>query len=192
MSDEKQPGTGNEGGDEKSQTKQQGETLSAEELKAKLAEAEAALKKANREAMERRKRLEEIESAETKRKEAELSETEKAAKRIAEAEKRAADMEKLYRDGLTLSAVTLAATRMNFYDPEDAYRLADLAGVTINDNGAVDGVDAALKALAKAKPHLVKQTQAADLNAQAGGRQVAPAIDELVQRKRASGDYVPI
>ncbi len=54
-------------------------------------------------------------------------------------------------------AVEMAAIEMQFIDPSDAYALSDLSEVTVED-GKVTGVDEALKALKKAKPHLVRQT----------------------------------
>jgi len=53
---------------------------------AEFAKMQAALKEANKEAAARRKRLDELEAAETKRKEAEMTESEKTAKRIQELE----------------------------------------------------------------------------------------------------------
>lgn len=47
-------------------------------------------------------------------------------------------------------------SKVTWHDPQDAFRLADLREVTIEDDGTVVGMEAAVKALAKAKPHLVK------------------------------------
>jgi len=49
-----------------------------------------------------------------------------------------------------------AHSKVTWHDPQDAFRLADLREVTIEDDGTVVGMEAAVKALAKAKPHLVK------------------------------------
>lgn len=156
----------------------------------------AALKAANKEAADRRKKLEALEAEDAKRKEAELSESQKAEKRAKEAEAKVLEMEQRWRDGMLRSAVTIAATQAQFYDPEDAYRLADLASLTVNNDGTVTGVDDAIKAMAKAKPHLVKVATTAttppDVNAQNRGQQRTPSLDELVQKKLASGNYTPI
>jgi hypothetical protein len=53
-------------------------------------------------------------------------------------------------------AVIAAAARLGFADPEDAARLADLNDVTIGEDGAVQGIDPALEALAGAKPYLLR------------------------------------
>ena len=162
---------------------------------AEVEQLRAALKAANKEAAERRKKLDALEAAEAKRKEDELSEVEKADKRAKDAETKAQQLEQRWRDGMLRSAVTLAATQAQFYDPEDAYRLADLSSLTVNDDGTVTGVEDALKALVKAKPHLVKTTTNApppDVNAQNRGRTTVPTTDELVAAKLRSGNYVPI
>ena len=65
-----------------------------DELQAELERTREALKKANKEAEQRRRKLEELDAAEAKRKEAEMSELEKANKRAEEAEKRAAQIER--------------------------------------------------------------------------------------------------
>ena len=165
----------------------------AEQVAAELAELRKALKAANAESMSRRKRLEELEAAEEERKAAQMSEIDKALKAKADAEARAQAAEERMRTAAIRNAVVLAATRANFYDPEDAFRLADLDAVQIGEDGKVSGVEEALKALTKAKPHLVKQAAASgEINSTAAGRQTRPAADELIQRKRAQGGYVPI
>ena len=70
-------------------TSQQTEQTAAETVaisKAEFEKMQAALKEANKEAAARRKRLDELEAAETKRKEAEMTESEKATKRAQELE----------------------------------------------------------------------------------------------------------
>jgi len=56
------------------------------DLSAELEKTRLALKAANKEAADRRKRLDELEAAETKRKEGEMSEVDKLTKRLTEAE----------------------------------------------------------------------------------------------------------
>lgn len=165
----------------------------AEQLAAELASLRAALKAANAESMTRRKKLDELEAAEEERKAAQLSEVEKAKKAQADAEARARATEERLRTAAIRNAVVLAASKANFYDPEDAFRLADLATVQVADDGAVTGVDDAIKALAKAKAHLVKVASGGgEINSTAAGRQTRPSADELVRQKRASGTYTPI
>jgi hypothetical protein len=165
----------------------------AEQLATELASLRAALKAANAESMTRRKKLDELEAAEEERKAAQLSEVEKAKKAQADAEAKARATEERLRTSAIRSAVAMEAARLGFYDPEDAFRLADLAEVQVAEDGKVTGVEAALKALAKAKAHLVKTASGGgDINSTAAGRQTRPSADELVRQKRASGAYTPI
>ncbi|MBP8291481.1 MAG: hypothetical protein KAX65_01835 [Caldilineaceae bacterium] len=165
----------------------------AEQLAAELASLRAALRAANAESMTRRKKLDELEAAEEERKAAQLSEVEKARKAQADAEAKALATEERLRTAAIRNAVVLAASKANFYDPEDAFRLADLAEVQVAEDGTVTGVDNALKTLTKAKPHLVKVTSGGgEINSTAAGRQTRPSADELVRQKRASGAYTPI
>ena len=165
----------------------------AEQLAAELASLRAALKAANAESATRRKKLDELEAAEEERKAAQLSEVEKAKKAQADAEAKAVATEERLRTAAIRSAVAMEAARLSFYDPEDAFRLADLAEVQVADDGTVTGVDNALKALTKAKPHLVRVASGGgEINSTAAGRQTRPSADELVRQKRASGAYTPI
>lgn len=165
----------------------------AVELAAELERVRQALKAANSESMTRRKRLEELEAAEAKRAQAELSEIDKAKRAQADAEARAAAADERLRTAMIRNAVVVAASKASFYDPEDAFRLADLEGVQIGEDGRVTGVEEALKALAKVKPHLVKAlTAAGELNATAAGRATRPSAEETIRQKRAAGGYTPI
>ncbi len=165
----------------------------AAELAAELERVKAALKTANSESASRRKRLEELEAAEAERTAAQLSEVEKAKKLAADAEVKAQAAEERLRTAMVRNAVVVAASKLNFYDPEDAFRLADLGEAQVGEDGKVTGVEDALKTLAKAKPHLVKAAgTAGSLNSTEGGRQTRPSADEMIQRKRAAGGYAPI
>lgn len=125
-----------------------------------------ALKRANAEAAERRHKLDAFEEKERKQREAQMSELEKAQQRAEEAEQGLVALRADLEKRAVRHAVEMTATALRFYDPADAYALADLAKIEIDADGQVAGVEAALKALAKAKPHLVKAEQVANLNAQ--------------------------
>lgn len=58
---------------------------------------------------------------------------------------------------LVTSEVKVLANELGFADWEDALKLADLSEVKEDDNGNITGVKEALEALAKKKPHLLKQ-----------------------------------
>lgn len=186
---------GGSGGDnENSNGNEPGGEMSPEQLKAELERTREALKKANREAGDRRKKLDEIEAAEAKRKEAELSEAQKAAQRAEKAEADYKALQERHRLTAIRSAVRLAAKDAGFVDPEDAVQLADLSGVTLGEDDKVSGADEAVKALAKAKPHLTTPTRplVSNINATPGGqaRPLTPA--ELVaQRRESDSMYTP-
>lgn len=159
-----------------------------------LEELRAALKRANAESAERRKRLDQLEADEKKRNEAQMSEVEKANKRAETAEARLAAQGQALRERSIRHAVEIEASKAGFIDPADAAALADLSGVQYDEGtGQVSGVDAAVKALAKVKPHLVKQgTPPPNIDGRAGGKgTLTGSQDELIQRKRASGNYTP-
>lgn len=175
---------GNDGNDE---------TPTVEALQAELAETRKSLKAANREAQERRLKLQEVEDAEKKRKEQEQTEAQKAQARADEAERKLSEALATQQKRTIRHAVELAAGKMNFHDPADAYALADLTDVQIGDDDKVSGVEEALKALVKSKPHLVKQQQSnGDINAGSRGRSTGATVDDLVAQKRRSGQYAPL
>lgn len=167
-----------------------GATPTAEEI----AELRTALKRANAESADRRKKLDQLEADEKTRNEAQLSEVEKERKLRTAAETKLTQQAQAMRERAIRHAVEIEASRANFIDPADAIALADLSAIQYDDDaGTVSGADAVVKALAKAKPHLVKQaTLAPNINGAAGGKGSMTSIDEAVARKRASGDYVPI
>lgn len=125
----------------------------------------AALKKANAEAARNRHKLADYEKAEQERKDAELSETERLKKQLAEAKEQQNVLIAKNTETQIRAAVERTAATMRFHDPADAYALADLSVVTMDEDGKISGVNDALKALAKAKPHLVRTEQPANLNA---------------------------
>jgi len=193
MSEETKTGGMSDGSQDGGMPNGDGGQPTAVELAAELERVKAALKTANSESASRRKRLEELEAAEADRTAAQLSEVEKAKKLAADAEAKAQAAEERLRTAMVRNAVVVAASKLNFYDPEDAFRLADLGDAQVGDDGKVTGVEDALKALAKAKPHLVKTAgTTGSLNSTEGGRQTRPSADEAIRQKRAAGGYAPI
>jgi hypothetical protein len=49
-----------------------------------------------------------------------------------------------------------AAAAYRFYDPEEAHRLLDWSGLQVGPEGQVEGLEAALRALVAARPHLIR------------------------------------
>jgi hypothetical protein len=113
-----------------------------------------------RDAEKQLERLAELEEAERKRQEASLSETERltqalAAKDAEIAEAKAASEKATEAARQALIKAEARALATNFIDFDDVWKLADLSGAAV-DGDKVTGVKEALEALAKAKPHLLK------------------------------------
>jgi hypothetical protein len=154
---------------ETTETKPAGETPAVEQpeqkptetdadVRAELARTQKALKDANREAAERRKKLEAFEAEETKRKEAELTEVQKLQKRLEESEAKAKAAAEEARKTRIENAI-IAKARDRFVDLEDVVlKLRD--GIQLDDDGKPVDLDKALDELAAAKPHWVKQAAA--------------------------------
>lgn len=132
----------------------------AEQLKEELAKAQAALKEVNSESAKRRKRLEELEKAETDRQQAALSETEKLTK---ERDTLKAELEKAKVDSAERTkrhAVEMAAKDAKFAKPAHyVHALIAAAGlkIEIGDDGEVTGIDAAIKKLQADMPELFEK-----------------------------------
>jgi hypothetical protein len=172
-----------------------GEVTSLESALAELAKVRRALKDVNAESAGRRKRLEELEAAESQRQQAQMSEAEKAkaaAQRLnEELAARDARLASLQEQTIRYE-VMLAAQAMQIVDLDAAVRLMDRDALEIGEDGRPTNVEAVLKALIKAKPYLVKQaaataTAAPNINAQAqGSRQDADAarLEDIKKRFR--------
>lgn len=172
-----------------------GDAMSLEQALAELAKVRRALKDVNAESAGRRKRLEELESAETQRQQAQMSEAEKAtatAKRLNdELAARDARLASLQEQTIRYE-VMLAAQAMQIVDLDAAVRLMDREQLEIGEDGRPTNVEAVLKALIKAKPYLVKQAAPAqgtapNINAGAqGNRQEADAarLEDIKRRFR--------
>lgn len=126
-----------------------------EDVLAELEKTRAALKDANKESAERRKKLEAFEADEKKRTEASLSETEKAAKQANELKAQLDAAMSELNETRIMSAIEREAGRLNFADVSDAAKLIDRSVITL-DGKAVNGVKEALEKIAKDKPYLLK------------------------------------
>lgn len=168
-----------------SETLSEGTAQTAEQMAAELERTRTALKAANREAAERRKRLEDLEQAEAKRKEAEMTELQRLQKQAVDAE--AARDAAIQNANATLirAAFIAEAAKLGALHPDDAYALADKTGVTLAD-GLVTGAAEAVKALIEAKRLPVgSQLQAPNLNAGAGGGQRPDAVPQATPEEVA-------
>ena len=130
--------------------------LSYDELELRYLRTQRALKKANKEAETRRKELDEARGRANGKK-PDVNADAGDGGETAQLKKELADAQDKSRKRIVRAAVMIEAARLGFHDPADAFALADLSAVEIDDESDdVTGVDDALKELAKRKPHLVK------------------------------------
>ena len=138
-----------------------------EEIAAELENTRKALRQANAEAAERRKKLDALEAEEAKRAEASMSELQKAQRA---AEKLTADNAALTLQLQTIriqAAIEREANLLGFADVQDAFTLVARSEIVI-DGDTVKGAKEAVATLAKAKPYLLKSAVAAPVTGTAG------------------------
>lgn len=123
-------------------------------------------------------KLEALELAEAERKKAELSEAERLAAELEEARNKAEEAEKAKSS--TLAAANQRLINAEFKAlardaniPADrlaaALKLADLSGVTVDDEGNVVGAKEAVEALIAANAYLIEKAQPKPLGSPSGG-----------------------
>lgn len=121
--------------------------------------------------------IKDLKAAKTKLDKIEASqqtETERLTARAETAEQRFADLQNRYHGLLKAQAITKAATEHRAIDVDVITALiADQ--VEVDDDGTVTGHDKAIRALAKAKPHLFNNTTAGARDAAATGTHQARA-----------------
>ncbi len=153
---------------------------SAADLLAELKRAREALKAANREAADRRKKLDAYETAEEERKQAAMTELEKLTKAKTDAEERASKVMQEANTRVLKAAFIAEAAKHGAKVPADAYALAqaDGAQVSVDDSGNPVGVAEAVKALVDAgRLVLSGRPSAPGLDGGAGGgNRPAPTI----------------
>lgn len=153
----------------------------AQQLVTELQQAREALKAANREAAQRRIKLDEYEKAEQTRKESELSEMDKLNRRLAEAEQQRQQALQTANDRLIKAAFVAEAAKHGVEYPEDAFLLADKSNVAVDDSGNVTGVAETVKTLVDGKRLPLRNRAVASLDAGAGstgGGQRSTALNE--------------
>ncbi len=122
---------------------------------------------------------------------AQLTESEKLTRRATEAEARASELEARYRDAAIRArfATSALAAGIPAERIDAAYKLADLGGVSLGEDGNVTGVDEAVQALPEwLRVSAAPATRPApDISAGAGGHGTAaidPAAREADIRRR--------
>lgn len=88
-----------------------------------------------------------------------LPEADKLQRDLQEATERAAKFEGNFTNLARQHAFLLATSeaKIQWQNPKAALRLAELKDLTINDDGSVDGIDEAVRALAEEHPYLVQE-----------------------------------
>lgn len=84
------------------------------------------------------------------------TELQKATDATAAEKERADKAEARYRSVVVEREFTRAAAKVDFIDPDDAYRLIDADDIEYDDSGRPKNAEKLLTALAKSKPHLVR------------------------------------
>ena len=88
---------------------------------------------------------------------AEMTELERLQTELREAQDARTRAEQARLQTAVKSQVIAAAAKAGYNDPEDAYRMIDPSTLDVDDDGAVGGLDEAVKTLLKSKPYLAKQ-----------------------------------
>ena len=96
---------------------------------------------------------------------AQLSEADKTKKQVAELQATLAQEKAKARESAIRAAVITEASKLGFNDPNDAYKLLDLAALNVAEDGKIEGVAEAVKKLAEERKYLIKS---------AGGQPLEP------------------
>lgn len=88
---------------------------------------------------------------------AQKSEAEKLREALEAEKAKAAQAVERAKTALIKAAFTAEALAANLVSVDDAFKLADLSGVEVDDDGTVTGVKEAVEKLVQEKPYLVKQ-----------------------------------
>lgn len=142
---------------------------------------------ARREAAKYRTEARKLAEAQTAADEAKLSELEKATKRVAELERQQAESQVRDQERTVQLATLEAASRLNFRNPDLAYRLLDRSEIEFDD-GKPKNVEKLLKALLEKEPYLAKTAQA---DYGGGNRGTTPSgqptMNELIRAAARNG-----
>jgi hypothetical protein len=127
-----------------------GNTVTVEALLAQIAELQRHRKELNDENAARRRKLDAYEKAEEERKQAAMSELEKERDKAQNAEKARDEALRVANDRVIRASVIAEAAKHGVTHPEDAYALLDLNGISVKDDGNVEGVAEAVRAIVEA------------------------------------------
>jgi len=175
-------------------------TMTQDELDALIAKRVGQTKRQYSDYDDLKTKLSEFETAEAERAKAAMTESERVQAELATARQAAEDAEgksaaaiKAANERLIKADFKLAAAGVNIRQDalEDAFLLADKAGISVGEDGAVSGVKEALDALVAAKPYLIevvapnKPKQIGDPNnpAQEQRQTLEAQLDDAKKRK---------
>ena len=139
-----------------------------EDLEKKIAERLTRERKKYADYDDLKKKAEEYEQAEAERKKAEMTAQERLEAERAEALRKAQEAEEAAQRSMSTANQRLIKSEFKLLAKEagvradaleDAFKLADVSGVTVDEDGNVDGVKAVIEALIAGKPYLVEQAK---------------------------------
>ncbi len=134
-----------------------------------------------REAQENRALIKELQTFKEQAERASLSELEKAQKDLAKHQQTATEWQQKYQELLVKTAIKDQALALHFHDPEDAFVYLMRSGeLDFDADGHPKNAEKLLKALAEAKPYLVKA-------AEQSGRTSQPSIGASNPSRAAAG-----
>jgi hypothetical protein len=150
---------------------------------------ERELAEARREAAGHRTKATALEKQQREAADAQLSEQERLAKRTQELEATNAQLQAQLRTQAVRSATVAAAQKLNYRNPDLAYRLIDAASLEFDDEGQPKGVERTLRELAQREPYLVKGAAGADYGGGARGEtpNAQPTMNELLRSALGKG-----
>ena len=170
------------------------EPASVETLQAELDRARVALKAANAEAAERRRKLTAYEEQDAQRKEAEMTDLQKAQAKLAEMEQTLQETNQRARHTALSAEFKTQAALAGAAHPEDALALAGDATRYFAEDGNVQGVSEAVQALIEAgrlptrgKPAPPNLDAGAGSGQRTGERRAGTATDAEVALARKMG-----
>lgn len=140
-------------------------------------------KKAQTELESLRVRLEEIESEKLQTQGKYKEHAESLQKKLQETQAKERSLHKVYSEKVIRQQFASEAMKMGCVDPEDAFKLCDLAGVEVTDDFEfeADSLKSALSDLQKKKPYLFKKEVSAPKDSPPSNRINKPSGAELTK-----------
>lgn len=174
-------------------------TMTQAELDALIGKEKGRVKSKYADYNDLKTKLSTFEQAEKERKELEMTELEKLQAQLAEKDtkeqtlaQQLADLEKAVQNEKIRNAFNQVATSQNVNHLDDAFVLADLSAVTVED-GKVVGMEDAIKALVDNKPFLLAKKQPKPIgestngNTERADKTAEQLLKEAAAKAKASG-----